>query len=166
MPRDRREYMRAYHAEYRLSEKRRAYMRAYREKHRERHRAFQAEYRLLNRDRRNEYYASYNKDNAEKRKKYRSTWLAKNMWKIVAYASKRKAEKLRATPVWANHFFIEEIYDLAQRRTKATGFKWHVDHIVPLISKKVCGLHVENNLQVIPARENLSKGNRVWPFMP
>jgi hypothetical protein len=72
---------------------------------------------------------------------------------------------LRATPAWANHFFIEEAYDLAQRRTKSTGIKWHVDHIVPLRSKRVCGLHVENNLQVIPARTNLEKGNRVWPSM-
>jgi hypothetical protein len=78
---------------------------------------------------------------------------------------RRNAEKLKATPSWANLFFIEEAYDLAQRRTEATGFQWHVDHIVPLRSKRVCGLHVEHNLQVIPARTNLAKGNRVWPFM-
>ena len=46
------------------------------------------------------------------------------------------------------------------------GFKWEVDHIVPLQSKLVCGLHVHNNLQVITALENIKKHNKVWPDMP
>jgi 5-methylcytosine-specific restriction endonuclease McrA len=44
--------------------------------------------------------------------------------------------------------------------------KHEVDHIVPLKSPLVCGLHVEHNLQVIPATQNRRKHNRVWPDMP
>lgn len=67
---------------------------------------------------------------------------------------------MNATPVWADAFLIAEVYDLAQRRTNHTGFKWHVDHVIPLNGRNVCGLHVEGNLQVIPWVENLKKGNK------
>ena len=63
---------------------------------------------------------------------------------------------------------MEEIYDLAARKTalKTGGVdRWEVDHIVPLQSPIVCGLHVEHNLQVIPASKNRSKHNRHWPDM-
>lgn len=87
-------------------------------------------------------------------------------WVWTSANARRRARKYQATPQWANKFFIQEIYDLAQRRSKMLGFKWHVDHIVPLKSELVCGLHVENNLQVIPGVLNISKFNRSWPDMP
>ncbi len=93
-------------------------------------------------------------------------WQTKNRGRVAAIEAGRKAAKLRATPSWANQFFIEEAYDLAQRRTKATGIRWEVDHIVPLRSRLVCGLHVEHNLCVIPKSTNAAKGNRFWPDMP
>lgn len=73
--------------------------------------------------------------------------------------AKRRAIAKRATPKWANDFFMTEIYDLARLRTKLTGIKWHVDHIVPLKSDVVCGLHCEHNMRVVPAVVNLSKHN-------
>jgi len=99
-------------------------------------------------------------------------WLARQAWKrgnsgaVNEGTARRFASKLSATPSWSNAFFVAEAYDLAKRRTLATGIPWQVDHIVPLRSKMVCGLHAHTNLAVIPKAENLAKGNRVWPDMP
>lgn len=124
--------------------------------------AYNAAWRAANRPKRLAALAAWRKANPG----YSTAWARKNPAKARLHASARKARKNTATPAWANEFFISEIYDLAERRTKATGIEWHVDHIVPLKSKFVCGLHVEHNLRVIPALENLQKGNRTWPDMP
>lgn len=93
---------------------------------------------------------------AEVTKKYESA----NPEKGYARCGTRRAVKRNAKPSWANQFFIQEAYRLAKLRTKMTGFVWHVDHIVPLRSPVVCGLHCETNLQVIPGYLNMVKGNR------
>ena len=107
-------------------------------------------------------------ENKEYVKKWNAEWKKKNSHKVNASTRFRQARELQATPKWANQFFMEEAYDLAARRSKLkTGgiAKWHVDHIVPLRSKHVCGLHVEHNLQVIPASMNVAKSNKHWPDM-
>lgn len=108
--------------------------------------------------------------NPEKAKKFRNEsvrrWHAKNPDRRAAYVRGYQAAKLNATPAWANKFFIAEAYHLAKLREKVCGGKWHVDHIVPLKSPLVCGLHVEQNLQVIHGAANSAKGNRHWPDMP
>jgi hypothetical protein len=87
-------------------------------------------------------------------------WRKENKSKIAASNAKRRAEKLRATPSWVDLKTIEAFYVEAQRLSKQTGLKHHVDHTVPLKGKGVCGLHVPWNLQVIPAVENMRKGNK------
>jgi len=69
----------------------------------------------------------------------------------------------QAWPVWcADHPGFKSIYGWARRRRRC-GEDVHVDHIVPICSDEVCGLHVPWNLTVIGARENMQKSNRYWP---
>lgn len=93
-------------------------------------------------------------------------WRRSNPDVLAAARVRRRADETKATPSWAVPFFIREAYALANLRTKMFGFAWHVDHIVPLRSKLVCGLHTEANLQVIPGAINMAKSNSFWPHKP
>jgi len=86
---------------------------------------------------------------------YRSSHAIEN-----ALSGKRRATKLNATPAWADLVKIKKIYTACQQISEATGVLHHVDHIVPLQGESVSGLHVEYNLHIIPATENLIKSNK------
>lgn len=102
----------------------------------------------------------------EKRIAKSRRWNVENKEAFAAREAARRAAQKAATPSWADWGAIEAVYVAASERSSTSGVPHHVDHIVPLISKKVCGLHVSWNLAVLPALENQSKGNRVWPDMP
>ena len=105
----------------------------------------------------------YYRDVELSRKKLRD-YQKQNLHKFAQAGAKRKSAKLQRTPSWLtedDHWMMEQAYELAALRTKMFGFSWHVDHKLPLQGKIVSGLHTPYNLQVIPAVENIRKGNRV-----
>lgn len=90
-------------------------------------------------------------------------WFAKNKDKRASYEGKRRAAQLQRTPKWLTEidlWMIEEAYHIAQVRTEHFNLPWHVDHVIPLQGRKVSGLHVPSNIQVILAKENVKKSNK------
>ena len=83
--------------------------------------------------------------------------------KSHAQTKERRAAKDNRTPPWFGEFdqlVCEEAYALLPLRKAATGIDWHVDHMLPLRGKTVSGLHVGNNLAVIPAVLNCAKSDQ------
>ena len=97
---------------------------------------------------------------------YGAEYKKQNPDKSAASTARRRATKAQATPLWADKEAMNKIYTEAQACSSMTGVLCHVDHIVPPKSKIVCGLHCEDNLQILPGGDNVSKGNRHWPDMP
>jgi hypothetical protein len=80
--------------------------------------------------------------------------------------AQRALQKHKATPVWVDaehHSRIRQIYAVTQLLQEATASVYHVDHIVPLFSEEVCGLHVWWNLQPLSETTNLLKNNTFEP---
>lgn len=141
-----------------------AQWRAYRRKHFERNREL-----VLEQSR--EYYAAHKQavtarisawrdKNSEKLKVYQRNWHVRHPVSVRVKVVRYRARKLRAMPSWVSTKDIEHVYRECRRRTQETGVIYHVDHIVPLKGKTVCGLHVAWNLQIITAHENQTKRNK------
>jgi hypothetical protein len=94
----------------------------------------------------------------------RTLWKARNSGKVAAYNVSRQNAKTGATPKWLtkeHHEQIATIYLQAQIWTEVTGVAYHVDHVIPLKGKNVCGLHVPWNLRSIKGEENIRKSNKM-----
>jgi len=87
----------------------------------------------------------------------------KNPGSAARSNSMRKSAVRTATPKWLSKEQkreIDQIYTERWYKTWETGVEHHVDHIIPIKGKNVCGLNVPWNLRVVTAKENLSKNNR------
>jgi hypothetical protein len=80
--------------------------------------------------------------------------------RMEAKWAKRRADRVLATPSWFDAEKVRYVYLQAGRMRRA-GHDVHVDHIYPLRGELVCGLHVHNNLRIIPATENIAKGTKL-----
>jgi len=121
------------------------------------------EYRQNNPDKVLQWQKEYYQNNRDKELQRHKEYHQNNPDKARAKHARRRAAKNNATPPWADKAAINAIYTEALWLQEFTGEPYHVDHIVPLKSDFVCGLHVPANLQTLPGAENLAKSNRSWP---
>ena len=155
-----------------------AYMREYRKRNPEKLRAIDAATKARNRDkvlarkaeyRRKQggkvlaYNAAYRERNREKDREWKRAYAKKNPHVYREARARRRATEISATPAWADVMKIQGVYAECLRRSTETGVRHHVDHIVPLQGRHVCGLHVYENLRVIPWHENARKSNKWGP---
>lgn len=98
-------------------------------------------------------------NNKERQRAASREWSSLNKGKVREYNAFRRASLKQATPSWACREEMRSIHELASERGLV------VDHIVPLISDKVCGFNTPDNLRCITSELNTFKGNRYWPDM-
>ena len=128
-----------------------------------------AEWRKNNPDKMAKYQSEWTKRNKEQSKQAIKLWKSTNKDAVDASTAKRRASKLQATASWygeLDELVMVEAFDLARLRYRATGIKWHVDHMIPLQAKEASGIHCASNIQVIPEKLNVSKANKMFLTEP
>lgn len=154
------DYMREYRK--RNPEKVRAIEAATKARNREKVLARKKEYREKNAEKVLAYNAAYQRANPELRAKWQESYKAKRPDVYAKAKVTRRTCERRIVP-WYDRAAVSEIYRECKRISELTGIPHHVDHIIPLKNKQVCGLHVQDNLQVIPAKDNFYKSNKWGP---
>lgn len=119
-----------------------------------------SEWYRLNKDRKRAYDAKRREEKRhlyrEASKRHREAHPAEIKARVI---TRRQGIKQR-TPSWANTKYMNLFYKIAKLEQERTGKAVHVDHIYPLKSDWVCGLHNEFNMQLLFAEDNIRKGNK------
>lgn len=108
-----------------------------------------------------------------KNPEYQQDWRGKNpeydvKWVAAhpGYTKRYKLAKLQRVPPWANFEVIAAVYAAAKAQ------ELRVDHFYPLRGITVSGLHTQSNLQLLPAKVNRQKSNKLpntpesWDYSP
>lgn len=112
------------------------------------------------------YSRAYRERNPEAVRQSQRKWRASNPDRSREVVRQKQARRAKAMPSWADKDAISAVYSEAKRLEQLDGVPRHVDHIIPIKGKNVCGLHVANNLQVLTAAENLEKSNQYGCISP
>jgi hypothetical protein len=88
-------------------------------------------------------------------------WVRNNPDKHNANVMRYRTARLRRTPVWASQQAVLAFYEQAKNSVEPV----HIDHIYPIRSSVVSGLHTADNLCVLPQTLNTAKSNRIPPAL-
>lgn len=106
-----------------------------------------------------ECQARYSENNKDKELARSKAKRASNKHYYAQKCAERRIKKVSATPSWFEKEKVSNIYKMAK------ALNLEVDHVVPIKSDHVCGLHCWDNLQLLSRQENAKKGNYYWPHM-
>ncbi len=146
-----------------------------------------AKYREANREAINAHAKVYNRVNRDKRRADSAERYWKNRDHYTKYSAEyrakikadgdllersrsrsRKITKQRVermeTPCnrYLSHLVDEKKSEAASLR-EVTGLDWCIDHVVPVMHDKVCGLNTGDNLRIIRGVDNRAKNNLFFP---
>lgn len=158
------------------AEKNRAYQRAWHAAHKDRKKARSARWYAKNQEhsrakslawkranpgRYEENTKKWRKANSERMRESARKWTRANASKRVEDSARQRALRLKRIPKWTDRTLMRAMYAVSGAWRQA-GFDVHVDHVVPLQGKRVSGLHVIQNLTILPAMLNRRKSNALW----
>lgn len=104
--------------------------------------------------------------NAEQQRAYYAEHIEKLRPRSLERRRKTNDLIKAATPKWVDPAKIKSLREQARELSLSTGIPHEVDHFVPLRGDGICGLHVHDNLRVIPRSVNRSKKNTLPDMAP
>lgn len=131
----------------------------YRERNLEKARQCTRNHYYKNRDHYIEYSKEYYQHNKDDRLKTMNVWRHNNKHRHTTYTKRFKKHGQQSIKYWGYKESMEQIYQESTRLRELLDVDFVVDHIIPLNSDTVCGLHCWHNLQILTREENTRKGN-------
>ncbi len=125
------------------------------------------QYYEANKDKYHQSSSKYYNKNKKKCLDAQKKWQSKNKGLLNYHGAtthlKKHKTRSGCIPKWLTKKHKNDMINIYQKASDIqakTGIKMHVDHIIPIHGINICGLHVPENLQIIPRYENLKKSNK------